>query len=248
MISVGTIAPDFALPSQNGTVFRSADARGRWNVLLLFLPAAFTPICTTELPALDAYVDRFAAEARTVPLAVTVDNTAANLAWARSCGVRQLPVLSDFFPHGAVARAFGVLAPDGVAERSTVIIDKAGIVRYAVSAGRFGKRSVPDLLAIAAQINGGRAVPNAGGLLPRQDLPTVYVTTTCPHCVRVREFLNGSGLSQRVVVREVDRDQAAMRELLAYQPDGGVPLLVAGGRRYLGDQDVIAALRSTYGV
>lgn len=248
MISVGLSAPDFSLSDQYGRTFRLSEERGRSNVLLLFLPAAFTPICTTELPALSAYAGRFAAEAHTLPVAVTVDNTASNLAWANQCGASSIRLLSDFFPHGAVANAYGCLAGDGVAERCTVIVDKAGVVRYSVSAGRFGKRSVPDLLAIATRIDGGIPVPNHGGLLPSLDLPVVYVTTSCSHCRAVRDFLTSSGLSQRVVVREVDRDPVAMRELLAARSDGSVPLLRLRGRTYLGDADVIAALRRAYGL
>lgn len=244
MIAVGSPAPLFELPTQYGGTFRLGDWRGRANVLLLFLPAAFTPICTTELPALAAYRDRFWSEAGTYVAAVTVDNAPANLAWARQCGAASVPLLSDFEPKGAVAAAYGCLASDGVAERCTVLVDRAGVVRYAVSAGRYGKRSVPELLAIAARANGGAPVPNAGGLLARLDLPVVYVTTTCPHCVAVRRWLADSGLSERVVVREVDRDPAAMRELLGAAPGGDVPTLrLPSGAVASGDAAVVDALR-----
>jgi alkyl hydroperoxide reductase subunit AhpC/glutaredoxin len=256
ILPVGSTAPDFTLPSQNGKRFRLADWRGRKNVLIMFLPAAFTPICTTELPALAAMLGRFWNETDTLPIAITTDNSPSNLAWARQCNANGISVLSDFNPHGAVSRAYGVLADDGVAERSTVIIDKNGVVRHGVVAGRFGKRSVPELFALAARINGGQTVLNTGGLMPMLDLPVLYTTSSCPHCANVKSFLASSGLSQRIVVRDVDKDQVAMKDLMDRtrtntKPNGidDVPTLIMPDGRYIsGDKGVIDTLSHAYGL
>jgi peroxiredoxin len=81
------------------------------------------------MPALDADLDRFQ-EADAQVLGISVDNTPTNAAWAESLGIERLPLLSDFWPHGQVAQAYGVLRDQGIAERATFIIDKDGIVRF----------------------------------------------------------------------------------------------------------------------
>jgi peroxiredoxin len=81
------------------------------------------------MPALDADYDRFQ-EAGAQVLGISVDNTASNSAWAESLGIVQLPLLSDYWPHGQVAQAYGVLRDQGFTERATFIVDKDGIVRF----------------------------------------------------------------------------------------------------------------------
>jgi peroxiredoxin len=81
------------------------------------------------MPALEADIDRFA-EANTQVLGISVDYTAANAAWAESLGMGRLPLLSDYWPHGATAQAYGVLREQGFTERATFIVDKAGIIRF----------------------------------------------------------------------------------------------------------------------
>jgi peroxiredoxin len=81
------------------------------------------------MPALDADMDRFRAEDAQV-LGISVDYTASNAAWAESLGIKELPLLSDYFPHGEVAQTYGVLRKQGFTERATFIVDKEGIVRF----------------------------------------------------------------------------------------------------------------------
>ena len=81
------------------------------------------------MPALDADLDRFRAEDAQV-LGISVDYTAANAAWAESLGIQELLLLSDYWPHGEVAQAFGVLRKQGFTERATFIVDKEGIIRF----------------------------------------------------------------------------------------------------------------------
>ena len=81
------------------------------------------------MPALDADYERFQ-EADTQVLGISVDYTAANAAWAESLGIEKLPLLSDYWPHGQVAQAYGVLRKQGFTERATFIVDKEGVVRF----------------------------------------------------------------------------------------------------------------------
>jgi len=132
-LAVGSSAPPFALRDQFGRSIAVPDARLGRGVLLVFFPQAFTPTCTDELRSLAA--ERATLEAADVAvLAVSVDSMATLRTFdeAEELG---LPLLSDFWPHGAVAEAYGVLLPDrGWADRVSVLVDARGVVR-AVSTG-----------------------------------------------------------------------------------------------------------------
>ena len=82
------------------------------------------------MPALDTEYQRFQ-EANTQVLGISVDFTASNAAWAKSLSIQQLPLLSDYWPHGEVAQQYGVLRKQGFTERATFIVDKKGVVRFA---------------------------------------------------------------------------------------------------------------------
>lgn len=229
MIPVGSPAPLFTLPASDGGNFRLADYRGRSNVLLLFLPAAFTPICSTELPTLALLGPQFRSEADTVVAGVTVDNTHSNAAWQARCGAKDVALLSDFYPHGAVSQAYGAWIPaEGISDRATVLVGKDGLVKYAASAGKFGRRSIRDLLAIATRVNGGVPAPAEAVRRPL-GIPTLFVTSTCPHCRRVLHELRARGLADRVVVRVVDQDRDAMQALYDVGRTESVPTLVGVG-------------------
>lgn len=81
------------------------------------------------MPALDADFERFQA-ADTQVLGISVDSSDTNAAWAASLGIEHISLLSDFWPHGAVAQAYGVLREQGFTERATFIVDKEGIIRF----------------------------------------------------------------------------------------------------------------------
>jgi peroxiredoxin (alkyl hydroperoxide reductase subunit C) len=136
-IEVGTEAPDFALKDQNNQVVRLADFRGRRNVLLVFYPLAFTGTCQGELCAIRDHLNDFVNDSTQV-LAVSVDSSPAHKVWAEREGY-EFPLLADFWPHGELARTYGVFNEErGFANRGTFIIDRAGVVRFAeeVSPGR----------------------------------------------------------------------------------------------------------------
>ncbi|WP_026534548.1 peroxiredoxin [Arthrobacter sp. H14] len=126
----GETAPDFELPNQFGEPVRLSKLRGRITVVV-FYPFAFSGVCTGELCELRDNLDAFTAKDAHV-LAVSVDAKYALRAYAQSEGY-DFDLLSDFWPHGDVARSYGVFNETrGMAERGTFIIDDGGIVRYSV--------------------------------------------------------------------------------------------------------------------
>lgn len=132
-LAVGSSAPPFALRDQFGRSIAVADARLGRAVLVVFFPLAFTPTCTDELRSLAA--ERATLEAAGIAvLAVSVDSMATLRAFDEAEGLG-LTLLSDFWPHGAVAEAYGALLPDrGWADRLSVLLDAGGTVR-AVAVG-----------------------------------------------------------------------------------------------------------------
>ncbi|MER6440399.1 MULTISPECIES: peroxiredoxin [unclassified Streptomyces] len=133
-IEVGTEAPDFELRDNHGATVRLSDFRGAKNVVLLFYPFAFTGVCTGELCALRDELPRFANDDVQL-LAVSNDSIHTLRVFAEQEGL-DFPLLSDFWPHGNISRAYGVFDEDkGCAVRGTFIIDKAGVVRWTVVNG-----------------------------------------------------------------------------------------------------------------
>jgi mycoredoxin-dependent peroxiredoxin len=129
-IRVGDEAPDFVLKDQNNQRVRLSDFRGERNVLLVFYPLAFTGTCQGELCAVRDHLNDFVNESVQV-LTVSVDSSPAHKVWAEREGY-QFPLLADFWPHGEVARTYGVFNEErGYANRGTFIIDRSGVVRFA---------------------------------------------------------------------------------------------------------------------
>jgi mycoredoxin-dependent peroxiredoxin len=129
-IEAGAVAPDFVLRDQNNQEVRLSDFRDRRNVLLVFYPLAFTSTCQGELCSVRDNLGDFVNDSVQV-LAVSIDSVASHRVWAEREGY-QFPLLSDFWPHGGVAKDYGVFdEARGVAHRGTFIIDRQGIIRYA---------------------------------------------------------------------------------------------------------------------
>ena len=129
-LAVGSQAPDFTLKDQDGQPVTLSSFRGRKNVLLVFFPLAFTGICQGELDAVRDNLPDFEND-DTVTLAISVGASPTHKIWATESGFT-FPVLSDFWPHGAVAEDYGVFNPNaGIANRGTFVIDREGIVRFA---------------------------------------------------------------------------------------------------------------------
>jgi peroxiredoxin len=130
-IEVGQEAPQFTLRDQHGHPTSLESFRDKKNVVLIFYPWAFTGVCTGELCEIRDRIASFDNDS-TVTLAVSCDAKFSLRIFAEREGYT-FPLLSDFWPHGDVARAYGVFDEKaGVAIRGTFVIDKQGIIRYAV--------------------------------------------------------------------------------------------------------------------
>jgi peroxiredoxin len=130
-IEVGERAPDFELKDQHGTPVRLSGFRGEKNVVLVFYPLAFSGVCTGELCALRDDFPEVTREDVEL-LAVSVDSTHVIRTWSEQQNFG-FTLLADFWPHGAVAKLYGVFDENlGFAKRGTFIIDKTGVVRWSV--------------------------------------------------------------------------------------------------------------------
>jgi mycoredoxin-dependent peroxiredoxin len=130
-ISVGDTAPDFTLRDQNGADISLADFKGQKNVVLVFYPFAFSGICTGELCEIRDNLGAFVSDDVQV-LAISCDHMFSQRAWADK-EAYFFPLLSDFWPHGEVARAYGVFNERaGAALRGTFLIDRDGVVAWSL--------------------------------------------------------------------------------------------------------------------
>jgi peroxiredoxin (alkyl hydroperoxide reductase subunit C) len=128
-LKAGNQAPGFTLPSVSGEKISLTQYRGKKNVVLSFVPAAWTPVCSDQWPGYNIAKNIFE-QNDAILLGITVDNIPTLFAWTKQMGKLWFPVLSDFWPHGAVAKKYGVLRSNGVSERALFVMDKKGIIRY----------------------------------------------------------------------------------------------------------------------
>lgn len=128
-VKVGDMAPDFTLPAVSGGKISLSDFKGKKNVVISFVPAAWTPVCSDQWPGYNILKDKFD-QHDAVLLGITVDNIPTLFAWTSQMGKLWFPVLSDFCPHGKTASAYGVLRSDCTSERALIVIDKQGNIRY----------------------------------------------------------------------------------------------------------------------
>ena len=129
-IAVGAEAPDFTLRDQNNEVVTLSAFRGQKAVLVIFYPLAFTGICTGELCAVRDDLPAFQNDDVQV-VTISVDSPYSHKVFSEKEGY-EFPLLSDFWPHGEIARRYGVFnEATGFANRGTYLVDKDGIVRFA---------------------------------------------------------------------------------------------------------------------
>ncbi|MGN6129745.1 MAG: peroxiredoxin [Nocardioidaceae bacterium] len=151
----GDPAPDFALKDQHGATVTLSSFRGERAVALMFYPYAFSGVCTGELSAVRASLPRFEQQ-DSVVLAVSCDPMFALRAFADRDGL-EFPLLSDFWPHGEVAQAYGVFDADrGCARRSTFLVDRGGVVRWHVHNAMPEARDLEQQLAVLEGLRGAR--------------------------------------------------------------------------------------------
>ncbi len=139
-VKTGDKAPDFTLVDQNGEKVTLSSFAGKKNVVLIFHPLAFTSVCAIQIPGYSKERQSFEG-LDTQVLWLSVDSVPTHKAWVDHLGGIEYPILADFWPHGEVAKKYGVLRPEGYSERATFVIDKQGIVRH-IEVHEIGK--VPD--------------------------------------------------------------------------------------------------------
>jgi peroxiredoxin len=126
-VKVGDIAGDFTLQDHNGSNFILSGHRGK-RVLLSFHPLAWTPVCTSQMLSLENNFAVFES-LKTIPVGLSVDAVPAKKAWADNIGIKNIPLLSDFWPHGGVAKLFDIFREkNGFSERGNIIIDEKGMI------------------------------------------------------------------------------------------------------------------------
>jgi len=120
---VGKNAPDFGLKDQNNAEFRLSEFKGR-KVLLSFHPLAWTDVCAKQMQSLEKHKDEFE-ELNTTAVGISVDSVPCKKAWAESLGIKDTRLLADFWPHGEVAKKYGIFREkNGFSERASVIVDE----------------------------------------------------------------------------------------------------------------------------
>ena len=150
-LTIGSPAPQFSLTNQHGENISLADYKGKKKVVVLFYPFAFSGICTGELCGLRDDLAAFQNE-NVELIAISCDPMYAQKAFAEKEGYK-FPVLADFWPHGAAAKAYGVFNEErGCAIRGTFIIDKEGILRWQVVNGLGDARNIVDYKAALAAL------------------------------------------------------------------------------------------------
>lgn len=128
-INVGDLAPDFTLKDQHEQEVSLSDLRGK-KVVLSFHPLAWTGICSRQMQQLDEHRDELAGK-NALGLGLSIDSLHAKKAWAKDLGIKATPLLADFWPHGAVAKAYGIFREaNGFSERAVFIIDEEGKIAW----------------------------------------------------------------------------------------------------------------------
>jgi len=127
-LKVGDIAPDFTLKTAKKDAWHLADFRNKKNVVLAFVPYAFSSVCSTQLPSYEAELARFQ-DYNTEVVSVSMDSSYSLNAWSKSMNVT-FPLLSDFYPQGQVVDLYGVRNVGGFPNRAVFVIDKEGVIRY----------------------------------------------------------------------------------------------------------------------
>lgn len=144
-IAVGQPAPEFALKDQSQQEVKLADFRGKKNVVMVFYPLDWSPVCTNEHACFVNDMKKFEQLDAQV-LGLSVDSVWSHKAWAEKMGIRY-PLLADFHPRGGVASKFGVYLEDkGITGRAIAVINKAGQVAWFK---QYDIPTVPDVNEVA---------------------------------------------------------------------------------------------------
>jgi glutaredoxin-related protein len=194
------------------------------------------------VPALEAHLDRFRA-AHTQVLGVSVDSIHSHANWARNLGGISFPLLSDFEPKGAVARAYGFyLDEPGITDRATVWIDAGGVVRHASSVGPGGVRDIGELAALAERLDSEfEGTLEAFSQAPGVAGAALYVRDACGFSRAVRVAIDNLHLGS-VEIRNVSQDPAALQALRDLSGAETAPCLVLDGEVVMESSAIVACL------
>ena len=126
---VGDVAKDFVLKDQNEKEFKLSEQKGK-RVLLSFHPLAWTGVCADQMKSLEANKETFDL-LDTVAVGLSVDSTPSKKAWADTLGIKNTSLLADFWPHGEVAKLFGIFREkNGISERANILVDESGKIVF----------------------------------------------------------------------------------------------------------------------
>lgn len=153
-VAPGDLAPQFSLKSIRGKKVALEQFKGKKNVVLSFVPAAWTPVCSDQWPGYNIAESIFTKH-DTVLLGISVDNVPTLYAWVQQMGSLWFNVLSDFWPHGNVAEQYGVLRSDGTADRALIFIDKKGVVRDTIVVDINVRPDLEELVAAIVSLDEG---------------------------------------------------------------------------------------------
>ncbi len=179
---------------------------------------------------MEALLPRFRT-AHTQVLGVSVDSIHSHANWARDLGGVSFPLLSDFEPKGAVARAYGLyLEGPGITDRATVLIDSGGSVRHASSVTPAGKRDIEELAALSEQIHRDAGTPTQPFADPigLGSGAVLYVKSHCGFS-RAAQLAVDNLHAKTLTVKNVSDDAQALAELRAASGGETAPCLVVGG-------------------
>lgn len=155
-VAVGQVAPDFTLRDQHGKAVSLSDYKGTKNVVVVFYPFAFSGICTGELCEIRDDLSSFESDDVQV-LTISCDHMFTQRAWADAEGYF-FPMLSDYWPHGGVAQAYGVFQQSGgFSTRGTFLIDREGVVRWSLVNGPSEKRDFGGYRVALQELSGSGA-------------------------------------------------------------------------------------------
>jgi mycoredoxin-dependent peroxiredoxin len=150
-LTIGAVAPDFTLRDQHGAEFSLSALTAEKNVVLVFFPFAFSGICTGELDEIRDHLERFVSDDLQV-LCISCDSMFALRAWADIQGYF-FPLLSDHWPHGAIAGAYGVLSQaNGAPLRGTFLIGRDRVIGWTLVNGPGDRRDFSELPAAVAAL------------------------------------------------------------------------------------------------
>lgn len=150
VVEIGKKVRDFCLKDQHGQDFRLSACRRR-RVLLSFHPLAWTSICATQMKNLEK-AHKALEKLQITPVGISVDSVPCKEAWGRELKLKDLRLLSDFWPHGGLAKKLGIFrSKEGFSGRANMLLDAEGRVQF-VKVYPLGE--VPDLAEIIAFIKG----------------------------------------------------------------------------------------------